>query len=106
MAKTCKTKPVCPPPACPVISTTECVFYLGRHLPNLNVSANESLTSILAKIDAREAEASTIPSGTTAVREALTGLTTGYAFWDTDLELIVFYNAADSTWRNAAGGLL
>jgi len=48
----CEAAPVpLPPEACPVILSTNCVFYGGSTLPNTNIQAHDSLTEILEKID-------------------------------------------------------
>jgi len=55
-------QPTCTESACPVIVTSDCVIYTGVYLPKLNVSPNDDLTSILAKIEVKIGDSSSLVS--------------------------------------------
>lgn len=135
---------------CPVLVSSDCVYYTGAYLPILDILPNEELTSILKKVEnnfqksilkpyipttnyvigaqvyynsqileATKAilDAPTIINyndwvvivnedltGTTAERQALTVFPSiGRFFWDTDLNMPLYYKAP--SWYNTAGGI-
>lgn len=48
----CSPAPVpCPPPPCPVILSSDCMFYVGEDLPNIGVNTQDTFTTILKKIE-------------------------------------------------------
>lgn len=42
----------CMTPECPVQVTTDCVYYVGKYLPNMDVYPNDPLTTIIEKFEA------------------------------------------------------